>query len=398
MKQRLLLGSLLILALASSQRVLPRVRAAHSRRSTESDCDCFLINGSNPTYYNEHMFFDFRDLNDYAGVPGSITSSATDNSNAPPTSDYFSEDDWTSVWQLQGWDNRVGNGDKLSNGATTLMVNTPNNVYIQESGDDDDTDSDTFLTLRTKRLPDFQSAAEFQTTTSDYHFVSLRVLARTVGSPGACTAIFTYRDADKLADVQEADIEILTGGPRDLVQYTNQPSYSTDGDTFPEATSNTTMPGDLRWTEWVVHRLDWTPEESIWYVNGEQTARIAFQTPKDPAQIHFNAWSNGNSWTGKMPLYDEAFLQIQWIQLVFNRTDDGGGGDRRRAVTSVGGGLGRRDDSEGGCSVVCSVDDVDSPGDISVLWEGKASARIGGSRDLMVSGLLVLVVLVFRLH
>ena len=50
--------------------------------------------------------------------------------------------------------------------------------------------------------------------------------------------MFTYRDSDTLADVQEADIEFLTKGPRNKIQYTNQPSYSDDGDTFPEATRN----------------------------------------------------------------------------------------------------------------------------------------------------------------
>lgn len=397
MKCRFLASVLLVaLALASSPGVPILARATHHRRSTESDCDCFVINGSRPTYFSEHMFFDFRDLGDYAGVPDSIIASAEENSNSPPTSDYFTQDDWASIWQIQGWDNRVGNGDRLSNGATTLMVNTPNNVYIQES-DDDETGSDTFLTLRTKRLPDFQSAAEFQTTTSDYHFVSLRVLARTVGSPGACTAIFTYRDSDTLAEVQEADIEILTGGPRDLIQYTNQPSYSTDGETFPEATSNTTMPGDLRWTDWVVHRLDWTPGQSTWYVNGEETASIQFQTPRDPSQIHFNAWSNGNGWTGKMPVYDEAFLQIQWIQLVFNRTDEGAE-DRRRALYDPAAGvevLGKRDDAGSGCSVVCSIDEVDDPGEVSVLWEGKASTRVGDSRYLVTILALVLMTLVW---
>jgi hypothetical protein len=378
----------------------PKVNARNTQITNESQCDCFFVDGKYPTFFSEYKFFDFRSLSRYAGVPDSITA-FEDNSDAPTTSEYFSQDDWTDTWQLQGWDNRVGNGDELSKDANILMVNSPNNVYLEES-DDDDTDSETFLTMRTKRLPGFQAAAEFESTTSDYEFLSIRILARTIGSPGACTAMFTYRDSDTLADVQEADIEILTSGPRDKIQYTNQPSYSIDGDTFPEATSNATMPNDLRWTDWVVHRLDWTPGHSTWYVNDEETASISFQVPRDPAHIHFNAWGNGGGWTGEMPVYDEAYFQIQWIQMVFNRTTAGESKEHRRSRSALGSSerrLKEREDSGSNCQVVCSIDEVDDPADVSVLWESEGLRTIHRSLEQpLFSLVLIALVTMARWH
>lgn len=332
--------------------------------ANEDDCGCFLIDGRVPTYYSQHMFFDFRSLSDDADVPDALTSPKA-NSDAPPTSDYFTSDNFLNTWELQGWNT---NGSKKDGEHLVHMVNTPNNIYI-EANDDRDPDSDTFMTLRTKRHPGFQSAAEMSST-SDYLYVSIRMLARTIGAPGAVTAIFTYRDSDTLADVQEADIEFLTNGPRSRIQYTNQPSYSDDGDEFPEATRNASTPEGRPWTQWMVHRLDWTPDEVLWYVDGDETAAISFQTPTDPASIIFNAWGNGGSWSGNMSVYDEAYLQIKWIEMLYNATDSDRGDKKRRD-----------DDDEDGCNFVCSIDETDEAGAIAVLWEstGVKSPRPHGS-------------------
>lgn len=329
----------------------------------QEDCDCYLINGLAPTYYSQHMFFDFRSLSDHADVPDALTNLRA-NSDAPPTSDYFSSDDFTDTWELQGWNTRANEDEDH----IVIMANSPNNVYI-EANDDEDADSDTFMTLRTKRHPKFQSVAEMSST-SDYLYVSVRMLARTIGAPGAVTAMFTYRDSDTLADVQEADIEFLTKGPRRKIQYTNQPSYTEDGDTFPEATRNATTPEGRQWTEWMEHRIDWTPDRVVWYVDDDETANIAFQTPTDPSRIIFNAWGDGGSWSGNMSVYDEAYLQIQWIEMVYNTTDDDRG-ERRR-----------RDEDDDGCSFVCSIDKTDEAGAITVLWDsasGKLEMRWLGS-------------------
>ncbi|KAI6783938.1 Beta-glucanase-like protein [Emericellopsis cladophorae] len=326
----------------------------------QSDCGCYLINGSVPTYYSQRMFFDFRDLEASVNVPDPLDS-VTANSDASTSSDYFESEGFLGVWELQGWSRHVDH-----DGSTVTMVNTPNNVYIEaKDDDDDDATSDTFLTMRTKRFPKFQTAAEISSN-SDYFYVSLRMLARTIGAPGAVTAMFTYRDSDELANVQESDIEILTKGRRDKIQYTNQPSYSDDGDEFPEATRNASTPGNRLWSEWMVHRMDWTPDTVIWYVDGEETANIEFQTPTDPCRVIFNAWGNGGSWSGNMSVYDEAYLQIQWIEMIYNTTDGVEASKKRSASLSV------RDDDDEGCTAVCSIDERDEVGEVMLLWDSGA--------------------------
>ncbi|KAF4496533.1 xyloglucan endo-transglycosylase [Fusarium agapanthi] len=240
------------------------------------------------------------------------------------------------------------------------MINSPNNIYI-EKNDDKDAASDTFLTMRTMRLPGFQSAAEFESV-STYQY--------------GCSPV---SPAARLADVQEADIEIMTRDPKDRVQYTNQPSFTEDGDDIPKATRNGTLPKGVEWDGWVVHRLDWTPKRSTWYANDQEVASIEFQTPKDPAQIILNAWSDGGSWSGNMSLNGAAYMQIQWIDMVYNVTEDHEekrSFDGRRLESDAeqqDDGLVRRDDRQGVCKVVCSIDEADKAGETKILSKSTAS-------------------------
>ncbi|PNY23861.1 Uncharacterized protein TCAP_06201 [Tolypocladium capitatum] len=354
----------------------------------DTNCDCFLTNGSEPTYFTKHMFFDFRSLSQYAGVPNIITDENR-TSMAQPSSDYFSSQKWTDVWELQSWSNNNGDGQGLSGDATVLMVNSANNVYIEKNGDGNAATSDTFMTMRTMRLPTFQTAAEFQAHDSNYQFLSLRILARTVGDTGAVSAVFTYRNAEELADIQEADIEILTRGPRDKVQYTNQPSYTEHGGqgNNPRAARNATMPRGLEWMNWAVHRMDWTPKCSVWYVDGEEVASIDFQVPRDASGININSWSDGGNWSGNMSVGGEAKLQIQWIEMVYNTTDknvqsqDGNIGEDDGDSDHLGprGRLARRDGNRN-CRAVCSIDETTETGIASKLWEGAAPRLSAGGQ------------------
>ena len=177
--------------------------------------------------------------------------------------------------------------------------------------------------------------------------------------------MFTYLAS---TPVQEADIEILTTGPRNMVQYTNQPSNSASGDILAAATVNGTIPGGLDWSTWNAYRLDWTPTQSSWYVNGQSAANISFQVPRDPAGLIVNMWSDGGPWTGNMSLHDAAFLQIQYIEIVYNTSGSYTGASMKRSTIpraaepthddlGAVGILERRDSSTPGCKVVCSVDD-----------------------------------------
>lgn len=240
--------------------------------------------------------------------------------------------------------------------------------------------------------------------------------------------MFTYLDS---SPVQEADIEILTSGPHDVVQYTNQPSNSQSGDIITEATRNASIPGGLHWSTWNTYRVDWSPTQSSWYVNGESAANISFQVPRDPAGLIVNMWSDGGPWTGNMSIHDVAYLQIQYIEIVYNTTGPFNSSasttkvrPRNAEPTSVNGlgrrsgnregrshsakrseasrefygavdTLGRRDASSGGCQVVCSVDDgvnISSVGTPVVLYNNTGSAsstRRSGTWGTWVSSMVL---------
>ncbi|KAI0902290.1 glycoside hydrolase family 16 protein [Annulohypoxylon nitens] len=354
----LVVSSLARLALADYQEV-----------SNDDQCNCYFTNGSSSHYFTTHKFFDFRDKADIAGVPALITD-ATESSQAGVTSEYFSSQEWTDYWSLQSWNNSAALKSNDSD-ASVLMVHSLNNVYIEENGDPG-ADSKTFLTLRTARLQDYQSSCEFESAIHDYHFLSIRMYARTQGAPGAVTAMFTYKDPSgdaKLSTIQESDLEIRTVDPPDHIQYTNQPSYSSQGLDVQEATRNVTIPNKRDWTNWAAYRMDWSPDDTTWYINGDQVASISFQTPRDPSMVLFNAWSDGGSWTGNMSVATEARIQIQWIELVYNTT---GSSSQKRDSTGF---FAKRDD---GCANVCSIDETTKTG-TAVLIQGGASRMLDQS-------------------
>ena len=343
----------------------------------DSKCECYLTNGTKASFFETHRFLDFRNLEKHANVPPTISKS-NDSGSAPVTSAYFTTDEWTDTFWVQNWNNsHVTRED-----ATVLMVNSPNNVYI-ESNLDLHASSQTWLTLRTQRLKDFQTAAEIESVAPGFQYLSVRMLARTIGSPGAVTALFTYRGADKLADVQESDLEVRTMDPPNTIQYTNQPSYTEDGDEIPNATKNVTLPdGHPNWTEWAVHRLDWTPKETIWYVDGTEVAHISFQTPRDPSKVILNAWSDGGEWSGNMTVDHAAYLQIQWLEMVYNATDENPAKKKRDDDDD--------DDEEGSCDVVCSIDETTERGKPVMLWDNGGVRTVTGGLIAWIPSLTVL--------
>ena len=292
--------------------------------TTDSNCHCYKTNATASNYFAHHKFFDFRQLSQYVNAPAVIPDPDS-NTNAPPPSNYFQSSNWTSTWGIQTWNNsqalQQNDSDVSSSDASVLMVNSANNIYIERNRDCR-ASSQTHLTMRTARLQDFQTAAEFESISQGYQYVSIRMYARTKGAPGAVTAMFTYRPGpnNSPALVQEADLEIRTVDPPSFVQYTNQPSYNSTGD-VPQATRNATLPEGRRWSQWSYYRLDWTPGSSTWYVNGQLASAISFQAPRDPALIMFNNWSDGGSWSGNMSVNAAAYMQIQWIEMVYNNTD-----------------------------------------------------------------------------
>ncbi|CZR68196.1 related to xyloglucan endo-transglycosylase-like protein [Phialocephala subalpina] len=342
---------------------LPNLSNAQTDNGNE--CSCFRTNGSSRGYFTYHRFLDYRNVANSA-TPPTLISNATNATNALATSDFFIQDAWKNDWTIQNWNN----SDSIAtSGAAVTMINSPNNVYIEKSTDSDPSYT-SYLVLRTSRLPTFQSAAEIDSNEKNYHYLSARFNARVIGSPGACAGLFTYLASDNPQSIQEADIEILTAGPRNAVQYTNQPSNDAAGNDIPQATVNSSMGQD--WTVWNTYRVDWMPKMTSWYVNGESVANISFQTPRDPAGLILNMWSDGGVWTGNMTTYDEAYLQIQWMELVFN-TSGAYGGSRKRDEHGAVGVLEKRKGGTPGCKVVCGVDEkVNVTGTPAVLYNSTA--------------------------
>jgi hypothetical protein len=382
--------------ISSTLLILQNVAAIKYKMTVDSDCDCYLTNGSTGTYFKTHKFYDFRSRSDLVNVPSSYAADPDAASNADVASDYFNSDEWNDGWSIQQWNNSANLDDGDAN---VLMVNSPANVYFDANADPD-AGSDTYLTLRTARLDEFQTAAEFESVAQAYHYASARMYARAVGPPGAVAAMFTYRGSDDPNAIQEADLEIRTMDPPDVIQYTNQPAYNREGDPVDRATRNATVP--VGWDRWAVHRMDWSPSSTMWYVDGDNVSQIAFQTPRDPSSVIFNMWSDGAHWSGNMSVGDEAYLQIQWIELVYNATDDteasdnsggGGGGGAKQTHSKRGGWLSSRDDEDNGgtCHKVCSIDDTDTLG-TPVLLSGTPAVVSLGNAGYWLSLLTVAVV------
>ncbi|KAF2971721.1 hypothetical protein GQX73_g1791 [Xylaria multiplex] len=282
--------------------------------SAEANCNCYKATAESDAYFVNRKFFDFRDIAD-PKTPASINGRAADAA-AGRTHAYFSTPEWTDTWTLQNWQTQ---------GQGVYRVNSPNNVFIAAS--DCGGAGATHLTLRTTRQADYQSTAEVESLTADYQFLTVRMLARTRGSPGAVTALFTYTEHG--GPVQEADIEIRTTTKSNVVQYTNQPGSTPDATTIVDLATP--------WTQWQEHRYDWTPTSSDWYVDGKKVASIRLQTPTSPLSVIMNVWSDGGVWSGVMDVGCSAEMQVQWLDLTYNSTS-------QPAV--------------GACTNVCVIDDL----------------------------------------
>jgi hypothetical protein len=328
-------------------------KIATAQKDNAAECDCFKTNGSSSAYFLYHQFFDYRNIGTSLASTPAVLQSASETTNASDTSDYFSKAAWTQNWQAATWDNSDSLGTSGSD-ASALMLNSKNNVYITSETNSNEGYT-TLLTLRTARTKGFQSAGEMDSVEQNFEYISVRYLARVHGNPGGCAGLFTYRCPGSVCTststtVEEADIEILTRDPSNAVQYTNQPSQSSSGTTLTAATRNVTLLAGT-WSDWNEYRYDWTPGLSTWYVNGTESANISFQAPKDPTGLILNMWSDGGSWTGNMSVGAASYLQIQWIDFVYNTSGPFAGASQVR-----------RDESKlfekrgSGCKSVCSIE------------------------------------------
>lgn len=332
-------------------------------RENSQNCSCYVINSGDdsetPQYFQYYRFYDFRNLADRSGQYLKAPAVVDDWDDAPNQDvgdeDILNSAAWNTDWHIQTWKKNA------SDDFATRMVNSPANIYLQQNNDSND--AFTYLTLRTSRSDDFQSAAEIESNQKNLMHVSMRMSARVVGDKGAVAGFFTYIDDDN-----ESDIEILTKDSKDVIHYTNQPSVDSEGNEIAEASqTKTKLP---QWDEWQTHRIDWLDKNSYWYLNDKQVAASSYSIPRKSSYLVANMWSDGGTWSGNMTEGGSAEFQIQWIEITFNTSGPAEGsssGDEKRAIQLL------EERKEERCKVVCKIDGVKEMGTPEIVSSSMAT-------------------------
>ncbi|KAL8672582.1 MAG: hypothetical protein Q9168_002955 [Polycauliona sp. 1 TL-2023] len=295
--------------------------------STIPECDCYQAAGNREALFMRHDFYDFRSLGNESFASNLTTPLAIGNASnkgiEPLTSPFFDSGLFGDYFTPASWTS------ESSKVAPVSMVNSHQNVYLARDGPD----SPIHLTLRTNRLPSFQSIAGLETTERAFLHASIHIRARVSGSPGACAGMFTY-----LSDEQESDIEILTRDDKSTIRATNQPGADVNGTVIPEASSRISIPqpgGSAvgSWTDWNDYQLNWLPGRSEWLINGLSKVNKTYGVPTEPSNIQLRMWSNGGSWPGNMTVGGLATLDIEWIDLVYNTSGEAAGATCKKVCT-----------------------------------------------------------------
>jgi len=272
----------------------------------DSTCTIFTSNGLANSSFSYYRFYDFRKVS-------GLSSTSTQNSTTAVK--IVTDGTWTNDWYIRDYPRKSG-------GPPNIPVDfTPKRVSIVNSQDRSSSYS-TYLTISTSRIDDeTQEGGEITYKEFNVTYASIRVLGRVSGTPGACAGIFTY-----LNDTQESDIEMFTRDPPNFVHYSNQPASTgpPNWSAIPGATVNVSMPAGAQWTDWHIHRLDWTPGRSVFYVDGieRNTTTSQVPVPDPPSGIYLDMWGANSSWVGSMPIGGEATFDIQWVELLFNTSLD----------------------------------------------------------------------------
>lgn len=375
------LGSALVpLTLLLAQPVISDYTTTNTStpHDNQQNCSCYVINSgkdsNSPEYFQYYRFYDFRNLadgpNQYTTAPPLVNDTQDASNESVWEANTLNSDAWNTDWSIQSWSKNA------TEDFPTRMVNSPANIYLGQN--DNQNDFFTWLTLRTSRLEDFQTAGEIENMQKNLMHASLRMYGRVVGSKGAVAGFFTFFD-----DTNESDIEILTDDPTDMIRYTNQPSLDKDGN---EVSQASTAPDNLpKWDEWQTHRIDWLPKNSYWYLNDKQVAANTYSVPREASFLVINMWSDGGEWSGNMSVGDSAEFQIQWIELIFNTSGPVEGKqdpNEKRSVNLWESRLDKRKDK--GCEVVCRVDGVKETGTPEVVSTKGAATAMSVSWGLLV--------------
>ncbi|USP74896.1 glycoside hydrolase family 16 protein [Curvularia clavata] len=281
-------------------------------RVAAEPCTRFSTNGSAAATYNFHRFYDFRNLaecfiGDAEKLPGSgndCSPSVTSNGQ----SKIIAGSPWSADWDARYWlKPAVKNG-------TIDMRYSPSSVSISRDKDGS-IEHNTYLSLHTMRLENgTQLASQLESNEYNVTYASIRMSGRIRGASGAVAGFFTYHN-----DTAESDIEIPTGSTRNEMHCSNQPT--TDPETavpIHGSTFNVSTGDEQPTSGWNDYRLDWVQDRSVWYVNGKQSAETTVNVPDAESTIILNVWSNGGNFSGRMNFNEEAWFDIQWVELLFN--------------------------------------------------------------------------------
>ncbi|CAF9921768.1 MAG: hypothetical protein GOMPHAMPRED_002392 [Gomphillus americanus] len=327
-------------------------------RNNGPDCNCFLVSGTDPGYFQNHRFIDFRNISPATGEdftkPPALLDGSNTQGNESATSSYFNSDTWNKDWFLTtGETNHAG---------PVTSIDSAQNVFIFK---DEDLGA-TYLALRALRLDSFVSNCEVDTNITDIFYSSIRTRTRLIPAitnstapqpyldmnvtsidglnashpvaPGTVLGFFTYQ-----SDTSESDIEILTADPISDIRYSNQPDYNATTDqTVPGASTDITLQNNIDWTDWHDHRIDWYQGVSRWYVDDQLMLEKTINVPTTPALLILNLWSDGGTWSNNMAVGAQVVAGFQWIEMVYNISGGNGGSSQ--------------------CATSCTVDNVKTQG------------------------------------
>jgi hypothetical protein len=238
-------------------------------------------------------------------------------------------------------------------------------LTLEQNADDS---SITHLALRTHRNTHFSSCAEVVGRNSSIYLASIRVNARVWATPAPRPGSSRIT---RLAGVGHRNTNVRP----DMMRYTNQPNTDAYGYTIPQAGIEAAMPNGSLWTDWNVHRVDWLANVSRWFVNGIEATNNTYGVPQHQSFFTMNIWSDGADWSGNMSLGGAAYLEVQWVEMVFNISGAQPGNVKRH--------LDKRD-STGACQAVCAVDGVPNVGVPEALSSRVATSYQVGCAELFL--------------
>lgn len=140
----------------------------------------------------------------------------------------------------------------------------------------------------------------------------------------------------------------------------------------------------VAWTDWHTHRIDWVDSKSSWFVDGRHYLDKAYGVPTVPSYLILNMWSDGGVWSGEMQPLHEARLEIEWVEMVFNVSDESPSRSRSKTRRRL---LRRASQAAGDdCRVVCTVDDAGATGILNGGIQSPRPSAAGPRNSTLWSG------------